>query len=419
MTMPVISVIIPVYNSEKYLAECLNSLLNQTYTAFEIICVDDGSTDGSYRILQEYAKMDQRIFVYTQKNQYAGIARNTGMKHARGKYLLFLDSDDFFCEDMLEKIVKKAEENNAEIVVFDAYRFNNQSKQVYDTEWHVVDNNLAWEGVKSANDISEKIFNFTSSAPWNKLFLKEFVKKHDLSFQKIKRTNDLFFVYAAFANAKKISILNKKLLYYRDNNCHSLQGNIKETPLVFSEALYALQDYLNKKGYYKSFQNSYVKMALGVCFCYLDNTEGKEYFELYNALKKDIIPRLCSEKVQNTSLIENEIYSHKNIIIYGAGAASKALVSFLIYECGYEKNRITIVVSDISKSETKVEEIEVREFKRLSDSCNNQLVFIAVSDVKIQNEIRKCLNDRGFVRSVRMSLDELKVLKMFITRYPE
>ena len=94
-------------------------------------------------------------------------------------------------------------------------------------------------------------------------------------------------------------------------------------------------------------------------------------------------------------------------------------MSFLIYECGYEKNRITIVVSDISKSETKVEEIEVREFKRLSDSCNNQLVFIAVSDVKIQNEIRKCLNDRGFVRSVRMSLDELKVLKMFITRYPE
>ena len=120
--MPKVSVIIPVYNVEKYLHECLDSLLNQTLKDIEIIAVDDGSTDSSLKILKDYAKKDKRLKVLTQENKGAGAARNLGMKHATGSYLSILDSDDYFDHSMLELLYKKAEKTKAKDVVLQAIR---------------------------------------------------------------------------------------------------------------------------------------------------------------------------------------------------------------------------------------------------------------------------------------------------------
>ena len=100
-----VSVIMPVYNVEKYLRQSLDSVLAQTLSEIEIICVDDGSTDGSYDILEEYAAKDQRITVLKQQNQYAGVARNHGLEKAGGKYVVFWDSDDFFEKNALQLFV--------------------------------------------------------------------------------------------------------------------------------------------------------------------------------------------------------------------------------------------------------------------------------------------------------------------------
>ena len=113
-----VSVIVPVYNVENYLRQCLNSITGQTLKNIEIICVDDSSTDGSKRILEEYAKKDERVKIITQPNKGAGAARNNGLSVAKGKYLSFLDSDDFFEPDMLEHAYNKAEEDCADFVVF-------------------------------------------------------------------------------------------------------------------------------------------------------------------------------------------------------------------------------------------------------------------------------------------------------------
>ena len=108
--MTKVSVIVPVYNAQQYLETCMDSICGQTLKELEILCVDDGSTDASYEILQNYAKKDSRIKLLSQKNQYAGVARNHGMKYARGKYMAFLDADDYFECDMLEKMYERAEE---------------------------------------------------------------------------------------------------------------------------------------------------------------------------------------------------------------------------------------------------------------------------------------------------------------------
>jgi len=112
-----VSVIVPVYNCENYLSEMLDSILNQSMKEIEVICVDDGSTDGSAQILKEYADKDARVTVLTQENAGAGIARNAGIKIAQGKYLSILDSDDWFEPDMLEKAYQKCEQDRADLCV--------------------------------------------------------------------------------------------------------------------------------------------------------------------------------------------------------------------------------------------------------------------------------------------------------------
>ena len=129
---PKVSVIIPVYNVEKYLRECLDSVVNQTLREIEIICVDDGSTDSSLDILKEYASKDNRITVIGQQNLHAGVARNAGLAVARGEYLSFLDSDDFFELNMLAEMYNTAKKDGSDTVICGNYVYNDTKKQITD-----------------------------------------------------------------------------------------------------------------------------------------------------------------------------------------------------------------------------------------------------------------------------------------------
>ena len=132
---PKVSVIIPVYNVEDYLCKCLDSLINQTLKSIEIICVDDGSTDRSLEVLKKYAIKDERVFVIQQKNNHAGVARNRGLEIARGEYVIFLDSDDYFEEELLWDAYSSAIETKADVVLFDAQKFDSQTGE-HNTEYH-------------------------------------------------------------------------------------------------------------------------------------------------------------------------------------------------------------------------------------------------------------------------------------------
>ncbi len=125
--IPKVSIIIPVYNVEKYLKECLNSVVNQTLKEIEIICVDDGSTDNSLSILEEYAKKDNRINLLKQENSGAGAARNKGLDSARGEYIYFLDSDDFLELNAIEILYNQIAKNQADICFFKFYKYNQQT----------------------------------------------------------------------------------------------------------------------------------------------------------------------------------------------------------------------------------------------------------------------------------------------------
>ena len=125
---PTISIIVPVYNTSIYLEQCLNSIHNQSFKDYEVICVDDGSSDNSLHILKKYEKIIKNFKVISQKNQGVAVARNTGLANACGDYIVFIDSDDFVKENYLEVLYNESCKTNADVVICNFYRYYERSK---------------------------------------------------------------------------------------------------------------------------------------------------------------------------------------------------------------------------------------------------------------------------------------------------
>lgn len=273
-TTPIISVIVPVYNSSKYLKECLDSILNQTLIDIEVICVDDGSTDESPLILEEYASRDSRLQILKQENKGAGAARNLGMTIAKGKYLSFLDSDDFFSPDMLKHAYLNAEIYSSDITIFGYNKFfediSSNSKREYGISWW----SIPKSEVFSKNDVPDTIFDISTPCPWNKLFRHSFILDNDLKFQEISKCNDLYFVFSAFYSAKIISILDECLLSYRVGSKSSLQSNTYRSPCDIYSALEAVCDRCSKSSSWNLFRKGFANVALWQCVYQLDRLEN-------------------------------------------------------------------------------------------------------------------------------------------------
>lgn len=250
-----VSVIIPVYNAEPFIRATLDSVIAQTLKEIEIILVDDGSTDGSFDILNEYAENDGRITVLTQINQGAGAARNYGMKAAHGKYLSFLDADDYFYPDMLKDSFEHANKNNADITVFMAEDyFVNKDKTVMLNKFFFDDGNAlpSNKPVFSIKDI--KANPFTSVATWafDKLFLRSFIQRNNIKFQPLMVSNDVYFTLTALMKASRINTLNRVFVKRNRDHGANISSNLHDIyPLNQIEMLRGVYAQARKLGYAK------------------------------------------------------------------------------------------------------------------------------------------------------------------------
>lgn len=187
---PLISVVIPVYNAEKVLDQCLFSLKYQTLPRFEVLCVDDGSTDQSVEIIKRYVQSDSRFKFFSQTHQFAGVARNLGIKHAKGEYLLFLDADDYFAPNLLIDAYYQAKLFDAEICVFGANYYDENHSKVGAMSGVCKLSRCKKNEVFSKETNLENIFSFTTPAPWSKLFKRKFIvdKKYIFKIQETLMT---------------------------------------------------------------------------------------------------------------------------------------------------------------------------------------------------------------------------------------
>ncbi len=307
-----VSIIIPVYNASKYIHVCMESLLCQTLRNIEIICVNDGSTDNSLEILKEYQQRDHRITVVEQENQGAGCARNNGMMHASGEYVLFLDADDFFDPELCSLAYYHAASRRAQVCLFKADRVDMQNGKKQHMHQVFCEKEMPGK-VFSAMDIKEKIFQITTACPWSKLFEREFIAKNHLQFQNLKNSNDVLFVRTACALADRITYAQEKpLVTYRYNEKTSTQGKKSLAPLEFYAAFKALKTQLMQRNVYQSFEKSFVNMLLAECLFNFDTAGSTEARELVReTLAKEIFPFFELEKYDRSYF-----YNQRNYEIY-------------------------------------------------------------------------------------------------------
>lgn len=230
-THPAISVVMAVYNSEKYLDDNIKSVLNQTFDDFEFIIVNDASTDKSQEIIDKYAMQDSRIRTFKNtKNSGAAATRNEGLKHVRGKYTLVIDSDDALMPNTLKTSFLFAERDNLDMFIFCTIAFNEQTKEF--SYFPVLNRKyIQRRNLKIFNhtDFYEKTFDFALFHAWNKFIRTDIIKQHHLHFMPHKYYDDTYFSFMALFYAKRISYTWEQLYIYRINRKGSQSDRFSET----------------------------------------------------------------------------------------------------------------------------------------------------------------------------------------------
>lgn len=248
---PAVSIIVPVYNAENYLEDCINSVLRQTFTDFELICINDGSTDNSLALLNDYAREDSRIIVLDKEKTNAGAARNAALKIAKGTYLAFLDADDYYEPEMLMQMIELANRFDLDIALCRSYLLDDKTKKVRNHVKKMLDT-LTEKTLYSAEDLWGLAFRYAVGWPWDKIFRRSFIESHELEFQELDSTNDAYFVYVALALANRFAFTDNRLITHRVNNMLSIENSRDKSWLNFFSAAEAIKQKLQDSNVYEA-----------------------------------------------------------------------------------------------------------------------------------------------------------------------
>ena len=375
-----ISIIVPIYNCEKYLKECIDSICNQTYTDLEIILVDDGSTDNSSMICDEYAKSDSRIIVIHKENGGATSARNAGLRIAKGEYIGFADSDDWAEPDMCKVLLENMTLHNSQISICTRYINNGNSE--------FKDDLCVPDGVYVKNDPEKTIIHnlfykkdyksrgITTSL-WAKLFVRELILKHQFKIdERTKYAEDDVCVYSCLLDAERVSFVNEALYHYRMQD-ESITHSIDDT--YFEKISIFYQQMKNVFMYHSDSDILMQKLKKYMLYHLLNGVNHNFGFSKHPLIPYHIPPYKI--------LRENNISS---IVLYGAGRVGQDYYQSI-------KNMYYIdIVGWVDKQYTKyvasglpVESVE-HIFNMQYDA-----ILIAVENGELADKIKKELMGRG------------------------
>ncbi|MBQ2724518.1 MAG: glycosyltransferase [Clostridia bacterium] len=288
-----VSVVVPVYNVEKYLGECIDSVLAQTYENWEMILVDDGSTDGSGAICDAYAAQDPRIQVLHRENGGLSEARNTGLAHSSGEYIYFLDSDDRIISEALAELVGRIEEENADIVYFDAVSFLDGSDTSEMEQRYIRRNAYPTDDGHTVLGRLQDNREYHSAVPL--LFMRRsFLSEKHLTFSPGILYEDMLFTYQMYCRAERAAYLNKAL-YHRRYRSNSIMTSAKTRKNFESacEVYRKVREFSEDEGI---MQNPISKKYISRCafnglnlYRQISRRERKECRDAYKALEEDIL----------------------------------------------------------------------------------------------------------------------------------
>ena len=289
--LPLVSIIVPVYNVERYLAQCLDSIICQTYDKLEIICVNDGATDCSAAILEEYQSRDSRIKTINQVNQGLAAARNTGLKHVTGELVVFVDSDDWLEQNAIASTYKVFENEEIDFICYGTMcRFEGNPQK--DRQGHIYRQN-------EIKDIGGLWMILASPSAWAKMYRTEFIKKNKLQFPTGLYYEDFPFYWGCISFARKVALSDAVLYNYRVRDDSIMGASKTKKKGMAIHHLYGLQEIFqiwNQNGFLKSNKNLFqylFEIYLQAGWEYVNEDDKAEYIAKASTCAKswDLNPR--------------------------------------------------------------------------------------------------------------------------------
>lgn len=297
MEQKLVSVIIPVYNAEKYLQQCLNSVLNQTWPYLQVICVDDGSTDNSWVILNQYAQNDKRLVILRKANESVSTARNLALEFVEGEYIAFVDSDDWLDLDAIESAIRTLDEQDADVVMWSYTRElagNSFQKKIF-TEDTVFSEKVVKEQLyrRLIGLYGEELRNPESmdvlGPVWMKLYRRNIISDNNIRFYDIRKIGtyeDGIFNLEYFAHVKKAVFIEKCFYHWRRDNIESVTSVYKEKlPEQWDNLYNVLQKHIEDNQLDDMFTRALSnRIALSILFLGINEMESKDSYR--NRIKR-------------------------------------------------------------------------------------------------------------------------------------
>lgn len=450
--MPKVSVIVPVCNVEKYLAQCLDSLISQTLLDIEIICVNDGSTDGSLDILEKYAGQDKRIRLIDKKNSGYGHTMNVGLREAKGDYISVLESDDWADCNMLETLYNYAVSHSTDVVKTNHYNFffdgkSTLSERLKDLPKNKVINSTQCPGLLHLADTI-----------WSCLYRRSFLLEHGISFHETPGASfqDISFSLQCWLWAERVYLSDEALVHYRRDNPGSSMHNPDKVFCVFDEYKWledmfqdfwkghdALEHYFvaTKQGDYL---NHYYRIAPQFQYAFLlrysdeleeDIRKGRVQEQAFELMpwKWEQIQRIAKDRKEFFMSTAKQLYDlrfqlcefdndtvyaegfverlakYPDLIIYGAGKIAKMLAGELVQRNAQIKS---FAVTEMEGNQKTCMGMPVQELSTLSDVVDSSMVVIATAE-KAQIDIYQHLKKAGFKNICRVD----KLLRDYLYRH--
>ena len=315
-----VSIIIPIYNACDYIRPALDSVLDQTLKELEIICVDDGSTDRSLDIIKEYGKRDGRIRIVTETNAGPGLARNNGLRRARGEYVLFLDADDFFEPTLAEDMYSEAVAKNLDITIVE-YDIYNSKKAIFRPNAES-DHSRIYDGgkVTGKNEYPDCILQSNTGSAWNKLFKRSFLLEKQIAFlEDVKMFEDVYFTVCALAFAERVGKIDKVLMHHRVYSEQSRARLFKKYYTQVPEVYAKIKAFLMKGGMYEPLAKGFLNLSVSRCYTVFGMLPSDKKDEFWDMLHNDYLLLLGwqdraaedFEKIEYCSFCANvQLYTH-------------------------------------------------------------------------------------------------------------
>lgn len=383
---PKVSIIVPVYNVENYLSECLDSIISQSFDDIEIICINDGSTDDSLSVLENYASKDKRIKIISQENRGIGHARNRGLNISSGDYVLFVDSDDCIFSDTVESLYENAVNNDSDLVLFKyalsmdadrnsySYGFECRPNFPKGTDF----NSLSFDYKSIRNHVLNSFTNV-----WIAFYKRDFLNGYDdFYFQENLAYEDVLYHLKSFLRAERISYIPRVFYFYRENP-NSIMHQPKHSFDIFT-VIDSVKDFLLENDFYEEFKDEFDYFKIQHTLHYVRCTNSEEFFQK------------TKEEFSKISLSESHLIDSRRLKLYELVLESSNYNQYLRGNFKIKEDGLKSQIDSLKKKNEALEKsnrdlnIEIEALQKENDliRSRNENMNRRIGDYKSRKAVR-------------------------------